>query len=303
MRGSRIRRSVTLGRAGMHVLRGTAGPRDRAEVDAFVLERLLRRPIVFEDRDGLRYILHPGENARAYLEAGGNYEVAETAFCRRYVGPGSVALDVGANIGLYTLLLSQLVGPTGSVHAFEPEPRNVRRLRENIALNEADNVVVHPIVVFERSDTVVLNVFAKHLGSWHTLGRPVLVDPFSPGALAEPTSRLEVQAVSLDEHCDQHGIEHIRLLKVDVEGAELEVLRGARGLLQDGRIDIVLFEVSLPQIEALGHRPVEVFSELSESGYRASALDSDGRPGSHLADTDRHYGNYVAWRNPPAEVV
>src|SRR5215210_7228240 len=109
-------------------------PSLRARVETLLLERVLKRPFVFEDARGLRYVLYPGENARAYLDNRGNYEVAETLFCESVLRPGDVAVDIGANIGLYTLLFSRLVGEEGRVYAFEPAAENARRLRVNLLL-------------------------------------------------------------------------------------------------------------------------------------------------------------------------
>src|SRR5258708_35872618 len=77
---------------------------------AFLLDRVVRRPMVFTDRRGLSYVLYPGENARVYFEHGGNYEVGETRLCEWILKDGDVVVDGGANIGLYSLLFGTLVG-------------------------------------------------------------------------------------------------------------------------------------------------------------------------------------------------
>jgi len=267
----------------------------RARIETLLLERVLRRPFVFEDRRGLRYVLQPGENAGVYLEHRGNYELAETRLCERLLQPGDVAVDVGANIGLYTLLFSQLVGPEGRVHSFEPAPENVRRLRVNLLLNDAANVEVREAAVFSREGSVTLNLFDPHLGGWHSLGRPELPDPFTPGSTIAPGRAIEVEAVTLDGYAAAVGLEQIALLKVDAEGAEPDVLAGATGLLERRAIAAILFEVSLPQAESLGHEPSEPFEQLEHLGYESRRIEPDGRPGRRVERADERYANYVAF--------
>jgi hypothetical protein len=96
----RLRRTLALAKRAWTAYGSPADPAARAELEAYVLDHVLRRPIVFEDRRGLRYVLRPGENARVYLEHDGNYEVAETRFCERYLRPGMTAVDVGAHLGV-----------------------------------------------------------------------------------------------------------------------------------------------------------------------------------------------------------
>lgn len=265
----------------------------RGQLEALLLDRVLRRPIVYQDMRGLRYVLYPGENAGVYLEHGGNYEVAETAFCEDVLAPGMTAFDVGANMGLYTLLMAKLVGQTGIVHSFEPEPDNFGRLGVNVALNGCANVKARQTAVFSASGRRPLSVYERRLNAWHSLGAPALADPFRPGALATPVTTVEVETVALDDYCREEEVARIDVLKIDVEGAELDVLRGARGLLESGRIDLILFEVSVPQVLSLGHRPDDIFTYLATFGFTCSPLGHARAPG---AGPTSPYGNYVACR-------
>ena len=290
----RVRTTLGLARRAWRALGGD--PAARAELEAYLLDQVVRRPIVYEDSRGLRYVLRPGENARAFLEADGNYEVAETRFCERYLQPGMTALDAGAHIGLYTLLFARLVGPAGRVYAFEPAPANHRRLVENLALNAAENVVVEQAALYREAGRVTLHLFPERLGSWHSLGEPSLADPSFPYATIAPSEAVEVDAITLDEYTAERGIERIDLLKVDVEGAEADVLAGGRTTLAAGAVAAVLFEVSKPQTEALGHDPADAFEELRAAGFSVHALEPDGRPGAEAAEPGPRYANYVALR-------
>lgn len=279
--------TVSFVRAGRH------GRRARA--DTFLLDRVIRRPVVFTDDRGLSYVLYPNENAGVYLSSGGNYELDEVRFCERTIEPGNMVLDVGANIGLYALLAGRLVGPSGRVHAFEPEAGNAARLAVNIALNGLENVSVFEAAVYSEPGAVTLNVFDSRFNAWHSLGRPSLPDPEHAGRTVEPVRTRQVPAITLDAHCATHGIDRIDLLKVDVEGAEVNVLLGARRLLDAHAVRALLFEVSLPQIEALGHRPEEPFELLEASGYQTFSLGADGAIGEPVRAAAERYANYVAF--------
>lgn len=261
------------------------------------LDRIRRRPLVFTDARGLRYELRPGENAGIYFEHRGNYEVTESLFCERYLRLGDTAIDVGAHIGLYTLLFAKLVGPSGRVIAFEAEAENYGRLLGNIALNSHATVVAEHLAVYRTSGSVVLNLFEPALGAWHSIGAPQLPHALRPGEIAVPVAAVEVKSVSLDDYCRSAGIGHVQLLKIDVEGAEPDVLEGARELLMSGAVDRILFEVSLPQITAAGHNGASAFTLLGDLGYTTHVIAAGGEPGPPVAVAERVYGNYVALRH------
>ena len=152
----------------------------------------------------------PGNPARVLL---GRYEPQQSALFERTLKPGDTVFDVGAHAGYYTLLASRLVGPEGHVFAFEPNPRNLACLRRHVRLNRCDNV------------TVVEAAVARHTGAMRFdtsrgSGRGRLC---ADGAA-------EVATVSLDQFAEERGIVP-SLIKIDVEGSEVEVLEGARRLL------------------------------------------------------------------------
>lgn len=266
----------------------------RARARGFLLDRVKRRPVVFTDRRGLSFVLFPGENARVYFAHGGNYEVAETRLCERVLKPGDVALDGGANIGLYSLLFGRLVGPSGRVVAFEPDPVNAGRLKHNLELNRLEFVEIVQAALWSGPGRRALHRFDPRFGPWHSLGAPELAHPFRRGETARPVDEVAVEVVTLDGYCRKAGIEHVTLLKLDLEGAEPDALVGASGLLARRAVGLVLFEVSLPQLEALGHGPNDSLGILAEHGYATYAIAEDGTIGKKLDGTAERYGNYVA---------
>jgi FkbM family methyltransferase len=192
------------------------------------------------------------------------YEPDVTQYARRTLRRGDVAIDVGAHIGYFTLLFAQLAGGTGQVLAFEPEAGNFDLLEQNIAANGYRNVTARRAAVGE------------------TTGRgSLLVDPFNSGgarlidgAALGPGSGSNVEVVALDDECPQlRG--RVRLVKVDAEGRELSVLRGARKTLETSSVSVVT-EFTPRALEDAGTPPDELLSFLGELGFRPHLLRPDG---------------------------
>lgn len=102
------------------------------------------------------------------LRGGAPFEPEVLHALRQYIQPGSVVLDIGANVGYFTAHISKLVGSAGRVHAFEPEPRNFSLLSSNVAANHLQNVVLHPMALGDREDTGVLHL-SDFSGGMHRL--------------------------------------------------------------------------------------------------------------------------------------
>jgi FkbM family methyltransferase len=195
---------------------------------------------------------------------------------------------------LYTLLLAKLVGSDGKVHSFEPEEKNYRRLLTNIAINGFSNIRANHSAVFSESKLLHLNVFPESVNSWHSLARPELPDPWNPDKTIVPETIQEVPGVSLDDYCADQSIEIIDFLKIDVEGAELDVLYGASRLLTDRHIRCIQIEISHPQVAAMGHQPNDVFKMLVEHNFKVYTIEESGELYPITALPDQRYINLIA---------
>jgi FkbM family methyltransferase len=174
---------------------------------------------------------------------------AELSIIRDHISPGDTVCDVGAHKGTYTYWLSRWVGNSGRVLAFEPQPSLAAYLRRTVPLH---NVVVEQKALW--SETGALDLFV-----------PV---PNSPGASLVATAggsdgtRLQVPVVALDDYLPPE--KRVSLLKVDAEGAELAIFRGARRILDESR-PLLVFEC---ENRHLAHGSVEdVFAFLTDAGY------------------------------------
>ena len=162
----------------------------------------------------------------------GTYEPQLQASVADFARPGQVAYDVGANIGYISLMLAEVVGPDGQVFAFEALPENVGRLQTNVALNELERIVtIVPAAVIEASRPVEFIV-----------GRSGSTGKASGSAGREPEGEptVRVSGLSLDEFIYQSGNPPPQLVKIDIEGGEIQALPGMERLLEEHSPTILL---------------------------------------------------------------
>jgi FkbM family methyltransferase len=162
---------------------------------------------------------------KAYLE--GSYEPGIQNLLCEYLRPGDVLYDVGAHIGFFSIIAARLVGRGGKVFAFEAAPENVTALEQNVRKNELCQIEINPVAVWCKCGK--LNFGRPYAGA---LAGAV----FELGAQGSPPTsnlQIEVPATTLDRFLEKH--QPPRLIKIDVEGAEAEVLEGAKRLFEQYR--------------------------------------------------------------------
>ena len=161
----------------------------------------------------------------------GPFETAEVAALCRVAAPGSTAIDVGANVGVFTVPLAFAVGRDGRVFAFEPAPHTAARLRANVGRNGLANVEVFECALGRDAGPMTLRLGAD--------------EAYNAIVGLEPDSGPTVQVERLDAVWSRSDGPPVSVLKIDVEGGELGVLEGARGLLEAMR-PVVLLEAADP---------------------------------------------------------
>ena len=197
----------------------------------------------------------------------GVHEPQITAYLmdRVCIGPGEVALDVGANLGWYSVLLDRLSRPDARILAFEPDPQSFALLEWNLARNAAGRVTPYNLALGETPGMTALHRYKTSNNGRHTL----LEGDTSGGTV-------EVAVARLESFWETHGLgeRRIRLMKVDVEGFEIFVLRGAGELLR--RCDRIILEYS-PTSVPIAHLSMQALPQLLRAaGLRAHAFAPSG---------------------------
>ncbi len=153
----------------------------------------------------------------------GLYELTTVKLVRSLLRPGDHFIDGGANIGYFTLLAAQLVGPTGKIDSFEPEPHNRQRLLDHLAINKlSDRVTVHDCALFDAEGEAAIHFYPPGESDRNHGCSTLFADP---GVHTEPT---QVRTARMDQVL--RGTTP-RLIKLDLEGAEAPAIAGAEGLL------------------------------------------------------------------------
>lgn len=181
---------------------------------------------------------------------------------------GGTVLDVGAHVGYYSLLFANRVGQYGRVFAFEPSTRTHDRLLDNISLNDLANITPVKAAASDEAGTAIVNLAA----GVNTGSTSLHFDVDAVGTE-------QIKTIVLDDYLERHAIDEVNLIKIDVEGHELHVLRGLRKTLnvRANKAPELFVEVNEITLKSSG-TPIEaIFEELATAGYIAHRIVSAGR--------------------------
>lgn len=183
-----------------------------------------------------------------------SYEPLTTAIFKQILKRGMKVIDVGANIGYYSILAARLVGETGKVWAFEPDPQNYSRLLDNIRLNHLNNI--EPISKAVTAEVGTANLYRSDTDS----GKHSLIK-----LLSSQRPPLTVETVNLDSVFPDIQAD---VIKIDTEGSDIEVLRGAKNLIAANESITLITEFWPYGLTAAGHQPAELWALLSDYGFK-----------------------------------
>lgn len=205
------------------------------------------------------------------LSIWGTWEPFETELLESLVQPGDVVVDVGANIGYYTLLFARRVGAQGRVYAFEPAPDNCALLQANVKRNGYENVCVEQKAVSDKNGSAVLELSNENYGD-HRLKNG-----------HAPAQALRVETTTLDAYFQDIPAK-LCLVKMDAQGSELRVLRGMKSVLARAAPLTLALEFFPAGLEQQGDDPADLLEllrahnftlqEISESARAVRALDA-----------------------------
>jgi len=201
----------------------------------------------------------------------GVYEPDVARAIREYTEAGDTVIDAGAHIGHHGITMRQSVGADGDVLLFEPNPTNARYIEKTITQNGWENVELHQTALSDTASAGTLIATSER-----NTGKAALESANTDEATAAPDSQIAVETRPLTEILDERGIERVGLLKIDIEGAETEVIRDLAGELD--RVETIILEThafKLPdhEIEALYH-VLDESGELSTIEGEEASLDA-----------------------------
>jgi FkbM family methyltransferase len=225
----------------------------------------------------MRFDLDPGrftEGAILKFLAGGRlYEPEIAEVFNRAIQPGDTVFDVGANVGIFTVLAARLAGPDGCVVGFEPAPDNLERLTANLALNELANVTVVTQPVSDRICDVTFHLCSDNEGE-HSLWNPAN-HPFHPKS-RENFRPIAMTTTTIDNEVARLGLAPPRLIKIDAEGAEQLVLAGAAELLGEYEIPYIIAELNDIALTQMGSSQAELRGFMADLGYDTFLMYQNG---------------------------
>lgn len=218
-------------------------------------------------------------------------ERAERIFYLEYLREGMTVFDAGANAGELTLIFSRFVGERGGVHAFEASGAAYKKLELVCAATERRNVVLNHLALSDKEGFVRLNIYDDAFSSFNSQARRPLKNY---GLDIEPIGIEKTPATTVDRYCEEKKIERVDLLKIDVEGAELQVMRGTDRMLKSKKIGCLAFEFGQTTFD-MGNTPEEIEDFLRERNYKIRNLIKGDPifPGRESVETAR-YSMHVA---------
>lgn len=214
---------------------------------------------------GISMLLDPSEFLQAHLFLFGSYELPTVRFIRNNLAAGSTFFDIGAQMG-YLSLIAASVAKDVRVHAFEPEQHNLTRFQSNIALNRMTNVCVVDQAVSDTTGKLKLYLADNNNAGTHST---------IPGISNVSDRFLELPCTTLDDYVRSEAVGRIDIIKIDVEGGELEVIRGAHNTLTE-RTPTLIMEMSDALQEARTFSTSSFKQLLADMGYHAFTLTDSG---------------------------
>ena len=230
------------------------------------------------------YLVPHFDATRGFFDYCG-HDLGDLRFLWRNLKPGAVFLDIGAHHGVYSVVAAKKVGIDGVVVAFEPSVREYRRLRMHLRLNRLGSVRAEPLALGSAACT---QKFFQITNGDNTRGG------FRPPASEDRISEISVETVRLDDYVSQFPLARVDFVKLDVEGGEREVLRGASSVLTKFR-PIFICEVLDATTQAWGYKAREIIQMLESFDFAWFDIRSNGSIVPHKIR--EHYPeirNYVA---------
>jgi len=217
-------------------------------------------PVRVQLEPGVNMLLDPDDSVSRTLLETGQWEPETWGIVKKYLPAGGTFVDVGAHIGVYSLKAAQAMGSQGHVIAIEPNPETVQKLRDNIQASGDNNIAVQPVACSDSETDLDLFAAARSNTGETSLSRANAAQAGTVRAV------YHVHARPLDAILEAAGVARVDVVKIDVEGAEMLVLKGARQTLARYS-PVISVELIDRQLKSMGSSIAEVTEFLRSQGY------------------------------------
>lgn len=196
----------------------------------------------------------------------GLYEEQNLKFLKSMIAPGDIVIEPGANIGYITAHLAGWVGPEGRVFALEPSPTCLNQLKKSIDDAGLPQITLLPMAIADKAGKMTFNDTPRAISRGYA----------ALSVVSKPKDGIaaEVEVTSIDDLCMEYGIEQLRFLKLDIEGAELLALKGSEKMLSKGAINYVLVETTISESNVSYNQ--EMIDLLNSYHYVSHKVDFSG---------------------------
>jgi FkbM family methyltransferase len=248
--------------------------------------RWLDYPLKVRMPEGGIFLAHGDEMGYAVITD--TFERNERSALLKLIHSGMIVLDVGANQGYYTLMLSRIVGPSGMVFAFEPAQKEFEKLKRNVLENKLVNVSCENTAIGSQEARVDFFEGPSSMGSYGSL-RPLAEE------VTMKTRKSSVEMTTLDDFVAGKALQNVHFIKIDVEGGELDVLRGAHHTLEKFK-PIIMCEIADVRTKQWGYSAAEIYDFLAVRGYNWFRADQRGflHPASRKQTYEPDWENLIA---------
>lgn len=215
----------------------------------------VRSPYLYTNSMGIQFELHLEEYLMKQIYLYDLYERNSVRYLKKMVKEGAICIDGGANSGFYSLTFARLAGEKGQVHAFEPVSINFDRFKKNASLNRFPQLTLNQVGLSDEAKSMEIHFGGNNLGT--------------ASLYTQDKGKTEtIPLRTLDSYCEEKGIEQIDFLKIDVEGAELECLKGAQEVIRRSPNLVLIMEIMDANCQRAGYSAEELFQFVTDLGFR-----------------------------------
>ena len=222
-----------------------------------------------------KIILNQDDVAVSGMLALGAFEPYQMALFRKTIKPGMTIVDIGANIGLYSVIAGKLTGKNGRVFSFEPEKKNFEYLNKNVNANNLKNVQVDTTAISNEKATRNLFLFSDNTGSYS------LVDN------RKTNISVQVQTDTLDNILKLKAIDHVDFIKMDIEGAEYLAFEGMTDVINKSKNLTMMIEFFPNAIRRFNKEPLQFLNKIKSLGFKISEISEDNKTTIEITDLDK----------------